>query len=141
MLVTMFRYITTKVNAYKEYAPALLRISMALVFLYFGTQQLINTDEFVYYLPLFLQESSYATTLIIANGIFEVIAGTLLLLGLFIRPVAFLLAGHLALITIEMYMAGSAHTAVRDVGLTLATFAVFLWGSDVWSLEEKLWKK
>ncbi len=56
--------------------------------------------------------------------------------GLLTRIAAFILALHLAIITIEL---GYGETAVRDFGLTFATLSIALGGPDQWSLDQKLW--
>lgn len=122
----------------KEFSPLVLRVGLALVFLWFGISQLIDPVGFTGYLPYFLFDSSYATTVVIANGVFEIIAGLFLLLGLFTRVVSLLLALHLAVITIEL---GFGEIAVRDFGLIIATLAVFLGGYDKWSIDYKLKKR
>ena len=57
--------------------------------------------------------------------------GLLLLLGLFVRPVAILLVLHLLgiIITLEYNS-----ISVRDFGLMMATIAIFLHGPDCWCL-------
>lgn len=62
-------------------------------------------------------------TLILGNAIFELLFGVALLLGLYTRLVAGILTLHLAhIVTIVGYNA----IGVRDFGLTLAMFSVFL---------------
>ena len=121
----------------KAYAPIVVRIGLSLVFLWFGINQIFNREDFLSYLPEFLLTLSFAETIVLINGIFEVIAGLLLLLGIGIRPVALLLAIHLLGITFSL---GYNDIAIRDFGLVMATIAVFLYGTDRWSIEQK-WKK
>jgi uncharacterized membrane protein YphA (DoxX/SURF4 family) len=59
--------------------------------------------------------------IVLANGLFEVVLGSMLALGLFVRPVSILLAIHLAVITAEI---GLNQIGVRDFGLTIATLAM-----------------
>ena len=73
-----------KIDKYKEYAPALARISISLVFLWFGLNEIFNTEAWLIWLPQFAYNLPIApTTLVLLNGTFEVIFGGLLLLGLF----------------------------------------------------------
>ncbi len=125
-------------DKFRKYAPAVNRLGITAVILWFGINQLINPDNFLGYLPDFIFSSSYAKTFIFANGILEVIAGTLLLLGPFTRFVALIMALHLLVITIEL---GYGDVAVRDFGLTLSTFAIALWGEDEWSIRNIIKKK
>ena len=118
----------------KTFAPAILRYGLGLVYLWFGISQLVNPGNFIGYLPGFLFNSGYAGTFVIINGVFEIIAGTLLILGIFTRIVAALLALHLIAITFDL---GYGEVAVRDFGLAVATIVVFLWGVDSWCMERK----
>ena len=132
----------------KEYAPIVVRIGVSLVFLYFGISQLIDAESFVGWLPNWAQgihmsypwmhklyiEAVTSVTFIHFNGIFEIIFGSLLILGLFTKLVAFLLALHLLGIVITL---GFNEIGVRDFGLMMATFSVFLNGSDKFSLDKK----
>ncbi|MEK6917256.1 MAG: DoxX family membrane protein [Nanoarchaeota archaeon] len=118
----------------KEYAHILVRISISLIFLWFGINQLINPENFMGYLPNFILISEYARTAIIANGIFDLIFGSLLLAGLFTKIVALILALHLFTITLSL---GYNDIAIRDFGLTLVTISIYLGGEDKWSLDYK----
>lgn len=125
-------------NKMSETAPTIVRLSISLVVLWFGINQVINPEKFMGYLPSFLLMLDYAKNLVLFNGIFEIIFGTLLLIGLFVRPVALILAVHLLSITLNL---GYNDIAVRDFGLTLITIAVFLGGADKWSLDYQREKK
>ena len=118
------------------YSQVLIRISMSLVFLWFGINQLINSEDFLGYLPDFLLVSTFSENFIIFNGIFELILSILLLIGLFTRFASFFLAIHLLGIIISL---GYNDIAIRDLGLMLVTFSIFLRGSDNWSLDK--WRK
>ncbi|MFT4313484.1 MAG: DoxX family protein [Candidatus Woesearchaeota archaeon] len=121
------------VEPYKELAMPLLRYGLALVFIYFGVSQLLDPYNFIGYLPTFLFLTDYAVWFVYANAIFELIASVFLILGIYVRPVAFLLALHLAAITFKL---GLSMDGVRDFGLTIATFTVFLYGEDKWCLRK-----
>jgi len=120
-------------DKYSIYAPALVRVSLSLVFLWFGVNQLIDAETFIGYVPDFLGE--YASTLVLLNGIFETFFGLLLIVGYYTRFVAAVLGFHLLSIAAGL---GYNDIAVRDYGLALITFSVVLGGSDVWCLDKKL---
>ncbi|HEY0010874.1 MAG TPA: DoxX family protein [Candidatus Paceibacterota bacterium] len=102
-----------------------LRYGLAAMFLWFGFSQLFDSVNWVSWVP------DWAVTIlhippafiVLANGAFEVIAGALLAAGFFVRPVALLLAIHLAFITVEI---GLTAIGVRDFGLTIATLSLAL---------------
>ena len=127
------KFIDGKIEKYKKYAPLIIRIGISLVFLWFGLNQIFNSNYFLGYLPDFAFELPIKPTmLVLMNGVFETIFAILLLLGFYTRITALLLAIHLAGITINL---GFNEIGVRDFGLTLATFAVFLNGPDQCSID------
>jgi uncharacterized membrane protein YphA (DoxX/SURF4 family) len=67
------------------------------------------------------------------NGIFEIVMGTLLLVGWQVRWVALLLSLHLFGI---MYTVGYNEIGVRDFGLAVALFSIFMHGSDPLSIHQ-----
>jgi len=118
-----------------ENARIVVRVGMSLVFLWFGINQLFLPGNFIGYLPPFIFDSAYANTAVMANGIFEIIFGSLLLTGFFTRIVALILALHLSAITVQL---GYGETAVRDFGLTFATLSIAIGGADKLCLETYL---
>ncbi len=78
-----------------------------------------------------------ASTLVQANAVFELVFGLALFLGLYTRFVALLLALHLLDI---VYVVGFTAVGVRDFGLAVATFSIFLYGPSYLSLDNKLSK-
>ncbi|HLD06443.1 MAG TPA: DoxX family membrane protein [Candidatus Nanoarchaeia archaeon] len=114
----------------REYAPIVTRIGLSAVFLWFGISQLADPGYFLGYVPDAL--AAQGETLLLANGIFETVFGSLLLLGLFTRIAALLLGLHLLGIAGGL---GYNDIAVRDIGLTLAAFSVALFGADRWTLD------
>ena len=106
---------------------------MALVILWFGIQQFINTTNWLGYVPDSIVALTHLSrqAIVYLNGSAELILGFLLLLGIGTRWVALLLALHLLDI---MYTVGYGEIAVRDFGLALATFVVFMNGPDLLSL-------
>ena len=121
-------------NICSAYAPLLVRVSISLVFLWFGINQLLLPEDFMGYLPEQILGLDFAQSIVLMNGIFEIILGGLLLVGLFIRPTALLLCIHLLTIIVSL---GYNDIAVRDAGLMLITFSIFLGGADKWSLDYK----
>ncbi len=120
----------------QQYAPAVLRYSMTLVLLWFGTQQLLNTADWTAYVPDSIAALTHlsATTLVYINAWFEIVFGILLLLGIQTRIVALLLGLHLLDI---MWTVGYGEIGVRDFGLAVATLVVSMNGLDSLCLQQK----
>lgn len=107
-----------------SYAPAVTRIGISLVFIWFGVSQFTDPASWTGYIPTWLPQSG---TLVVANGIIETILGSLLLVGLLVRPIALILGIHLLGIT---WLMGYTAIGVRDFGLALATLSIALHGKD-----------
>lgn len=118
-----------------HFAPLVLRLGMAVVFAWFGTQQLLDPQGWTVFVPEFLQDSFIpSVTIILLNGWMEVVGATLLIAGLWMRPVAFILGIHMLFIAIET---GGA-IGVRDFGLTVACIGLALCLPDRWTLDHYL---
>jgi len=106
-----------------------LRLALALVYLWFGASQLTDPNAWTGFVPAWASGISgmSAFTIVHVNGWFEVIAGALLALGIGVRPVAALLFLHLAVIAAHL---GVTEIGVRDFGLSMATLAIALHGDD-----------
>jgi len=117
----------------RQYAPVLLRLSLSGVFVWFGTSQLLDAGSWTGFVPEFVPRLSgiSAVSLVHVNGGFEVIAGSLLAIGMFPRLLALLLSLHLLGITASI---GLTALGIRDLGLALAALAVAMQGADAWSL-------
>jgi uncharacterized membrane protein YphA (DoxX/SURF4 family) len=117
----------------KKFAPILVRIAMALVMLWFGSQQLLHAGNFTAYLPDWTSKLPISDiTFVHLNGWFEVTFGLLLLAGFYTRIVALLLGLHVLGIATTF---GLTELGVRDFGLACSTLSIFLNGPDVWSLD------
>lgn len=121
---------------HKELAMPILRISLGLVFLYFGFQQISNPDSWISFIPEFLTGSFLSpNNLVISNGILELSLGTFLILGLYTRFSSLVLSVHLFFIAISI---GFSPIGVRDFGLAASTLAVFFNGADFLTIDRKL---
>ena len=117
--------------------PAILRIGMAVVFLWFGFQQFLNTMAWIGFIPEEVLKivPLEASTLVHVNGAFEIVFGFALLLGFFTRMSALFLSLHMFHITTVV---GYDSIGVRDFGLMIAVIAVFLNGADHTSIDQFL---
>ena len=122
-----------------SWAHPILRVGLSLVVIWFGFSQLTSPSEWTNLVP------SYATnlttlsahTLVLMNGIFEILFGLTLFLGLYTRVVAGILTLHLVHI---LFTVGYNPIGVRDFGLAVAMLLCFLHGPDAWSLDTKIEK-
>jgi putative oxidoreductase len=112
-------------------ALGLLRIVAALLFVAHGTQKLFNVPSSEFSISLF--------SLMGVAGLLETFGGLLLLLGVFTRPVAFVLSGQMA---VAYWMAHAPQSAfpVQNGGDAPILFCfVFLYlvaaGPGAWSIE------
>ena|SRR3990167_2945442 len=103
----------------------ILRLGLSVVFLWFGFSQLLDGISWVAWVPEWAVSLTHLPPvfIVLANGLFEVVFGTLLAMGLWVRYVALILALHLAVITFDI---GLNEIGVRDFGLTMAVIALAL---------------
>jgi uncharacterized membrane protein YphA (DoxX/SURF4 family) len=117
----------------------MLRIGIALVFLYFGFSQIMSPDSWADLIPEFLTSTIItANNFVMINGILEITLGIFLILGLYTRISALLLSLHLFGIA---YTFGLSPTGMRDFGLAVATLVIFIKGNEKYTLDEKFKKE
>ncbi len=118
----------------QKWAPVILRFGMGLVMLWFALQQLGSPTAWVGYLPEWTKNLPISQIdFIYINGWFELTFGALLIAGFYTRIVALLLSLHLLGI---VFSVGYSPIGVRDFGLTIALFSIFLSGPSDWSLDK-----
>ena len=115
-------------------ALSLLRIVTALLFLLHGTSKLVG-------FPPFPMELPRPGELLWIGALMELVGGLLLLVGLFSRPVAFLLSGEMA-VAYWMYHAPRSTFPSENMGEPAILFCfIFLLiaaaGPGPWSLDAK----
>ena len=116
----------------REWAPVVLRLGLATVYLWFGLTQLTDSGAWVSWVPAWTAALGLDPELVVLlNGAFETLLGACLAFGLFVRYAALALALHLFVIIFEI---GLTAIGVRDFGLALATLALALYGSDSFAL-------
>ena len=120
----------------KDLPVALLRWSLALVFLYFGFSQVVNPSAWAGLVPEFLTKSFLsANNIVMMNAILEITLGIFLASGIHTKFSSLTLAIHLFFITLSM---GFSPIGARDFGLTVATFVIFLSDLDRYTLDWKI---
>ena len=118
----------------RHYAPVVLRIALAMVMLWFGSQQYLNTGAWLAYVPASVVSLTglSATALVYLNGALELVLGIALLVGWGTRWVALILMLHLLDIA---YIVGYGEIAVRDFGLAMGLLSVAMHGADALSID------
>ena len=112
-------------NKLQKFSPIILRIALALIFLWFGFSQLTSSLNWVKMVPEWAVNllNLPPAMIVMGNGIFEIILGSLLAMGFFVRIISFIFALHLIPITINL---GLSPNAVRDFGLILSSLSLSL---------------
>jgi putative oxidoreductase len=122
-------------SAWAPYLLSVLRIVTAFLFMQYGSTKLLAFPAAI------MPGGGTAPLMSLAGvaGFLELVGGGLLLLGLFTRPVAFVLSGEMAF----AYFIGHAHNGFWPVlnGGAPAVFFCFLWlyfssaGAGPWSID------
>ncbi|HEY4199818.1 MAG TPA: DoxX family protein [Devosiaceae bacterium] len=109
-----------RLQRYSPHLLALLRIIAALLFIEHGTQKLFNFPAAPGMpVPLF--------TLFGIGAILELVGGILILIGWFTRPVAFILAGEMAVGYFLVHAPGSFFPAVNMGDAAILFCFIFLY--------------
>jgi putative oxidoreductase len=118
-----------------DFAPrmlSVLRIMVALLFLEHGTAKLLGFPPPPNPGPAFL-------SLLWVQGILEVVGGILLVLGLFTRPVAFILAGDMAVAYFMAHAPRNFFPLLNGGEAAILYCFIFLFlfvaGGGVWSID------
>ena len=120
----------------RAFAPVVLRLALAALFLWFGFSQVMDPSGWLSWLPAWAANLTWISPagIVLFNGWFEVILGAMLAVGLLTRWVALLLALHLFVIAFGI---GYNDIGVRDFILALTTFAISLGGADWLTLDKQ----
>jgi uncharacterized membrane protein YphA (DoxX/SURF4 family) len=110
---------------FEKYSSHILRYGLALVFIWFGLQQLTDPSLWEGFIPLWIADIVPTRSLVYANGVIEMIGAVMLITGFYVRWAALVLALHLFGIAARI---GLNATGVRDFGLAMATLSIALKG-------------
>ncbi|KJF65711.1 DoxX family protein [Rhizobium nepotum] len=120
-------------SRYQPYALAALRIIAALLFIEHGTQKLFG-------FPASQMQGSLPTLMLVA-ALLEFVGGILLLIGLFTRPVAFILSGQMAVAYFMAHAPSSVFPALNGGDAAILFCFVFLYlvfaGPGAFSVDER----
>jgi uncharacterized membrane protein YphA (DoxX/SURF4 family) len=124
---------------FQKYAPLFLRFGLAIVFLLFGLQKLINPGQSTAEIQLLLSfELADAAALSFYFGITEIILAIALSLGIKVRFFALLSALMVIMLFISFlakYGLSINPDLYRDVGLLGGAIALFLLGGGPYSID------
>jgi putative oxidoreductase len=105
---------------FAPYTQGLLRIAAALMFLQHGTAKLFGVPHVAMF------DGLKILSLLGVGGVLELVGGLLLLVGLFTRPVAFILSGEMA-VAYLMFHGGEHLLPLLNKGVLAALYSfVFL---------------
>jgi putative oxidoreductase len=117
---------------------SVLRIVLGLVLLQYGLAKLFGWP------PVKIFENLKWLSLFSIAGIFELIGGALLVLGLFTRPVAFILSGEMAAAYFIEHLPHSFFPILNEGDLAVSLCFTFLYlafaGGGSWSLDAMIGK-
>jgi uncharacterized membrane protein YphA (DoxX/SURF4 family) len=123
----------------KELALVLLRVSLAFVFIYFAINQLSDPGAWNDFVPESLKFFGISgNNIVIFNGFVELVFGIFLLIGLYVRFFALIMAVHLFVIAFSI---GFNPLGVRDFGLAFAILTLYFFGADKYTLDYKYSKR
>jgi len=124
---------TVALDAWAPRMLSVLRIVAGLCFLEHGTMKLLHFPESMGPGPL--------PPLMLVAGILELVGGALLVIGLLTRPVAFVLAGEMAIAYFMAHFSKSPYPALNGGEAAVLYCFIFLylacagggpWGVDGW---------
>jgi putative oxidoreductase len=122
-------------SAWSPHALAALRIMSALLLMGHGTMKL-----FAFPAPMPMEIDLFS--LMGLAGVLEVFGGAVLVLGLFTRPVAFVLSGFMAVAYFMAHASQGFYPALNGGDAAVLFSFVFLYlvfaGPGAWSLDEAL---
>lgn len=112
-----------------QWGVLILRLSLAVLFLWFGFSQLLDGFNWVGWVPEWAVSLLHIppAMIVLLNGAFEVVAGSLLALNILTRWAALALGLHLLVLVFDI---GLTPIGVRDFAIMMATFALALFSFD-----------
>ncbi|GJE58347.1 DoxX family protein [Methylobacterium trifolii] len=121
-----------RLNGFSPYALSVLRIVTGLLFIAHGTQKFFD-------LPPRTNPAPQLLSLFGIGGLLELVGGALIILGLFTRPVAFLLSGQMAVAYFMFHAPKSVYPSVNGGEPAILFCFVFLYlcfaGPGLWSVD------
>ncbi len=130
--------LSNQVSAWAPRVLSVLRIASALLFMQHGTMKLLDYPPSGQFADLQL------VSIVGLAGILELFGGALLLIGLYTRPVAFILSGMMAVAYFMAHSPRGFFPILNDGELAALYCFVFLYlafaGGGAWSVDA-LWRR
>lgn len=125
-----------------RFAPLIIRIGLAIVFILFGLQKLSNPSQTTAEIQLLLNwKLSNVAALNYYLGLTEIILAAAFFIGFKIR-IAAVIAGFLLILFLSSFLAKYGFSInpdlYRDVGLLGAAISLFLTGAGPWSADKRI---
>lgn len=126
---------------FRKYAPLVLRLGLAVVFILFGLKKLISPSQATAEIQLLMNfELVDAAALNFYLGLLEIIIAAAFLIGFKVR-VFTVFAGVLLTLFFISFFAKYGFSInpdlYRDIGLLGGAIALFLLGAGPWSIDER----
>jgi len=111
----------------EEIGIYILRLGLAIVFLYFGISQILDQSKWIYFVPdrflNFYISEILKSKIVFLNGIFDTVIALSLISGIFIKM--FSILGFIHLLSIVFFVLGFEPSGIRDLGLAFAMLSLF----------------
>lgn len=131
--------LTITLTAWSPRILSIVRLVSALLFIQHGTAKLFQ------YPHVAMFDNLQLASLMGIAGILELVGGSLLALGLFTRPVAFLLSGQMAVAYFMMHAPQSFFPMLNNGEGAILFCFIFLYfvfsGGGAWSLDRFLYRR
>ena len=123
-------------NEWEPRVLSIVRIMVGLLFMEHGTAKLLGFPTAAMAPAMF--------SLLWFAGVIEMVGGALVALGLFTRPVAFLLSGEMAIAYFRAHAPRSFFPFLNGGDLAVLYCFIFLYlavaGGGSWSLDQLIWR-
>ncbi len=114
--------LNTAMASHANFSPLLLRVGLAIVFLYAAISSTVQPSDWIGYLPSILTDHFSATVLLKVFSVYELLLAAWLLSGVYVRYGALLCAVTLGGIVASNF--SLLPISFRDIGLMFAALAL-----------------
>jgi uncharacterized membrane protein YphA (DoxX/SURF4 family) len=134
--------LTPFIDKHKQYGTFIVRIGIAVVFLWFGIDKFVHTNNWIGWVPMWMRSliPISLTSFMYIQGVIETLVGFLLLIGFKTRFAAFLAVITLLGVELSMVGTGQVEIMLRDAGLLAASLSLFFTGSNFLSVDAMIKK-